>query len=77
MMCHKGDNVFRTLCYRASKYLLSHEAEMFEQKDSKDHEIFKNLLTLNDFIKNFNEKYKETITEATVKAMKHAIEVKL
>ncbi|XP_011292102.1 meiosis regulator and mRNA stability factor 1 [Musca domestica] len=75
MMCHKGDNVFRTLCYRASKYLLSHEAEMIEQKDSKDHEIFKNLLTLNDFIKNFNEKYKETITEATVKAMKHAIEI--
>lgn len=36
----------------------------------------KELLTLKDFIKGFNEKNKENLTETTVRAMKHAIEVR-
>lgn len=73
-MCHKGDTAFRTLCYKAIKYLLSHEAEKIEQKDLKDQEDPKYVLTLQDFIDNFNEKNKDEITENTIKAMKHAIE---
>ncbi|XP_013101916.2 meiosis regulator and mRNA stability factor 1 isoform X1 [Stomoxys calcitrans] len=75
IICHKGDKAFRTLCYKACKLLLSHEADLPDPKTGKEHEAFKNLLTLEDFIKSFNEKNKETLTENTVKAMKHAIEI--
>ncbi|XP_075149215.1 meiosis regulator and mRNA stability factor 1-like protein [Haematobia irritans] len=75
IICHKADNAFRTLCYKASKHLLSHEAEILDHKDSKDLENSKNLLTLNDFIKNFNEKNNDDLTECTVRAMKHAIDI--
>lgn len=57
--------------------------EKYEQKDSNEQqavispEELKKSLTLSDFIKGFNEKFKENITESTVRAMKHAIEVNI
>lgn len=81
IICHNEDTAFRNLSYKASKYLLAHEVEKYEQKDANEQhatvspEDLKKSLTLKEFIKGFNEKYKENTNESTIKAMKHAIEV--
>ncbi|XP_065358412.1 meiosis regulator and mRNA stability factor 1 [Calliphora vicina] len=81
IICHNGDTAFRNLSYKASKYLLAYEMEKYDQKDSNEQqavispEELKKSLTLSDFIKGFNEKFKENTTESTVRAMKHALEI--
>ncbi|XP_046812509.1 uncharacterized protein LOC111675277 [Lucilia cuprina] len=82
IICHNNDTAFRNLCYKASKYLLAHEVEKFDQNNQNNEqqvqvspdELNKSL-TLSEFIKGFNEKFKENTTESTIRAMKHALEI--
>lgn len=76
IICHGEDKSFRNQCYRACKYLLALEGEKCEQK-GETIEAEKTQLTLKNFISNFNEKYKEDLTETKLRAMKHAIEVRI
>lgn len=83
IICHNKDTAFRTISYKASKYLLVNEIDKYEKKDSNEHliiitpEDLRKSLILSDFIKGFNEKYKENTTESSIRAMKHALEVGL
>lgn len=60
IICHYDDPVFRSRSYRASKIIQEHNAE---------------IMPMQDFITAFASKYKETLNEKMIEAMKHAVEV--
>ncbi|ALC40415.1 CG17018 [Drosophila busckii] len=73
LICHHDDLEFRQLCYRACKQLLQREAATADADSSSELEP----LSQEQFIAEFNAKHKQQLTESSLQAMRHAIEIYL
>ncbi|KAH8263710.1 hypothetical protein KR044_012743, partial [Drosophila immigrans] len=70
LVCHSDDMEFRQLCYRASKQLLQRETLPPAKPEAKLEP-----LTQAQFLADFNAKHKQQLTDSTLSAMRHAIEI--
>ncbi|KAH8376689.1 hypothetical protein KR093_000896, partial [Drosophila rubida] len=70
LICHSDDMEFRQLCYRACKQLLQRDPLPPAKPDPKQEP-----LTQAQFFVDFNAKHKQQLTDSTLSAMRHAIEI--
>ncbi|XP_034100773.1 meiosis regulator and mRNA stability factor 1 [Drosophila albomicans] len=70
LICHSDDMEFRQLCHRACKQLLQRDSSSPVKPDVKQEP-----LTQAQFLEDFNSKHKQQLTESTLSAMRHAIEI--
>ncbi|XP_030377881.1 meiosis regulator and mRNA stability factor 1 [Scaptodrosophila lebanonensis] len=74
MICHNDDLEFRQLCYRACKHLLQREATLTKKATSESSQQSQPLST-DQFMHEFNVKYKMQLTSSSLLAMRHLIEI--
>ncbi|XP_067620766.1 uncharacterized protein Marf1 [Eurosta solidaginis] len=82
--CHREDAAFRSQCYRACKLVVTYEASAQTSPDDSSESTASSTdskksqcknYALTSFMEEFNKMYEDNISESSVRAMKHLIEI--